>query len=936
MTFKAYRAATFSHAHENLAFNQLYDILKNQWASKDEPLHLFGNFYVDGKEIDALIVKRNAVIVIDFKDYGGSLSVSENGRWLINNVEVRGGSKANPYQQIRDNKFSLLGYLQRHIEFQSKPNWGHIAGLCLFHKEIEFDPNTLSANISKWFHISDLKSVVRMVDAIVSPQIKFSNRDLNYLISILNVPEYFPDGHAQEIMFSEAKSYEKHYRAPLSGEQTKAYTALKDFFADDKTRVFSLSGAFYTGTQDVLKHWLNDLSAKNSRVIFLAPNKRLAGSFTSNGFISTSSIYNWLYAARPEKIEKDKQVYPVDREDLDPTKDILIIFEAHLLSEDYFDTDTARYGSGYILQDLLNSLTHTKSEDKEKSQQEFELSQLPKIVLMGDPYQLTRGAKDKSFLSGHIFLGQSIKVSKIELKSQHRDAEAPIERLDFQKHLVDQLMAQKFTRLPRCEQQTIKTIRRGQHTDSIAMGLLEWPRNSVYLCATNAAAQAVNLSVRRNYLGATNPSLLVVGDIIDLHNRTKNQACDKLEEGDWLNSGEFARVLATNEKTLTKFTYLNGVKEPVIMEFANAIIEVAGRKAEICYIPDFLAAEKPELTIHQSVALRIWAREEAQALLADKKIALDKLDKNSAEFKATSKQYNDELNALILNSDYTNVARLRYAYALTVHRAQSYRPVPLVTLAGGTCHDTDNPATDSYFRWLYTSTVCTNSRLQILDYPLLTPLSKAQWHFDSARLVPVIFKQTFYYDQHRKPTEEELRQPLPEGFSNTDPRLLALLLTIYELVDNSGWNIKSVAQHSYAEHYIFINDEAEVSVTFNYNSKFKVSIGQLKNNIDHQAPAQELKQLLTTIPMFQDKNIAMAVTYFSDHLAENSWSLIGADEKRYRVYLIVEHEVGRAKLMLDVPSDSSVSRNGVISHIRLEEADSEALAVKFKQDFANG
>jgi hypothetical protein len=184
MTFKAYRASAFSHGHENLAFNLLHDTLQAHWAEQDEPLHLLGNFYVDGCEIDALRIKRNALIVIDFKDYGGTLSFSENGRWPIDGVEVRDGSKTNPYQQIRDNKFRLLDYLKTYLDFQSSPNWGHIAGLCLFHQDIELYSPKLAENISRWFHITDLSSAVRTTDAIASTKINNSNK--NYPLHLKN------------------------------------------------------------------------------------------------------------------------------------------------------------------------------------------------------------------------------------------------------------------------------------------------------------------------------------------------------------------------------------------------------------------------------------------------------------------------------------------------------------------------------------------------------------------------------------------------------------------------------------------------------------------------------------------------------------------------------------------------------------------------------
>ena len=79
MSFHAYRGNAFDTTHENKAFNQLYDLLADIWSERDEPLHLLGNFFVDGRDVDALIIKRNAIIVIDFKDYGGALQFSENG-----------------------------------------------------------------------------------------------------------------------------------------------------------------------------------------------------------------------------------------------------------------------------------------------------------------------------------------------------------------------------------------------------------------------------------------------------------------------------------------------------------------------------------------------------------------------------------------------------------------------------------------------------------------------------------------------------------------------------------------------------------------------------------------------------------------------------------------------------------------------------------------
>jgi len=135
MTFKAFRGSAFDHSHENKAFNDLHDLLQQHWFEQDEPLYLFGNFFVGGKDLDGLVVKRNAIIVIDFKNYGGEVKFSENNRWTCDGVPVKGGNSINPYQQLRANKFDLLEYIKSdRVSLRSDPNLGHIAALTLFHR----------------------------------------------------------------------------------------------------------------------------------------------------------------------------------------------------------------------------------------------------------------------------------------------------------------------------------------------------------------------------------------------------------------------------------------------------------------------------------------------------------------------------------------------------------------------------------------------------------------------------------------------------------------------------------------------------------------------------------------------------------------------------------------------------------------------------------
>ena len=122
-----------------------------------------------------------------------------------------------------------------------------------------------------------------------------------------------------------------------------------------------------------------------------------------------------------------------------------------------------------------------------------------------------------------------------------------------------------------------------------------------------------------------------------------------------------------------------------------------------------ISTAKPELTQDRH-SPQIWA-EDADAALIEQKQRLDAMGKEDASYQEALQQYQIRHNMLIMSSRYTNAARLRYAYALTA----SCQPMILYQgLFLMYRPDTDNPATDSYFRWLYTATTCTSDALQIL------------------------------------------------------------------------------------------------------------------------------------------------------------------------------------------------------------------------------
>jgi hypothetical protein len=132
MSLSIYKVSDFETSHEREQFETLSEILKQKFDRYEESHFLIGNPSFDNRDIDAVFIKHDGITVIEFKNYGGNLSVAENGDWTCDGQVVKGGSNGkNPYMQVKLNKTGLCGALN--IWFpKSSVNLSHVSGLVLF------------------------------------------------------------------------------------------------------------------------------------------------------------------------------------------------------------------------------------------------------------------------------------------------------------------------------------------------------------------------------------------------------------------------------------------------------------------------------------------------------------------------------------------------------------------------------------------------------------------------------------------------------------------------------------------------------------------------------------------------------------------------------------------------------------------------------------
>lgn len=191
MALQVYRYANYLTTDEREQFRSLCKLLTK---SKDDYI-LVANPIIGGRELDALLIKRNAIIVLEFKNYTGSLTASEFGDWHIVNDEgidvvVKGGfGNKNPFVQVTHNKWSVVNKFKDELN-SPLVNAYHVSGIVVFKGNITENKFDFSPKVHAWFRIADMTNVIETIENIASPKIDFNDALWNELPKFLNVEDY--------------------------------------------------------------------------------------------------------------------------------------------------------------------------------------------------------------------------------------------------------------------------------------------------------------------------------------------------------------------------------------------------------------------------------------------------------------------------------------------------------------------------------------------------------------------------------------------------------------------------------------------------------------------------------------------------------------------------------------------------------------------------
>lgn len=152
MGVRIYKISEYEHAAEIRQFDALCRILGELATQTGEEYVLVGNYNIEGVELDALLFTPQAALVIEFKNWGGSIVAGENGPWTSDGRTIAGGAYGkSPFAQARLNRSRTAAGLRKYLGCERL----EVGVVVVFSRDAEIDASGLSESVGKWLSVCD-------------------------------------------------------------------------------------------------------------------------------------------------------------------------------------------------------------------------------------------------------------------------------------------------------------------------------------------------------------------------------------------------------------------------------------------------------------------------------------------------------------------------------------------------------------------------------------------------------------------------------------------------------------------------------------------------------------------------------------------------------------------------------------------------------------
>ncbi|MCR4764918.1 MAG: AAA family ATPase [Bacteroidaceae bacterium] len=447
-------------------------------------------------------------------------------------------------------------------------------------------------------------------------------------------------------------------------EQENLIKTLSDFmFLSESHVLFLLKGYAGTGKTSLFSALVRTLDQLQWKCVLLAPTGRAAKVFASYAGHPAYTIHKKIY--RQRSLTADMGSFSLNDNLAKHT--LFIVDEASMISNQ--GNAGSPFGSGCLLDDLINFVY--SGEDC-------------KLMLMGDTAQLPPVGEDLSpALYADALRGYQLQVFEATLTQVVRQSynSGILWNATSLRHLI---VTGQFHALPKIKVTGFADIQTLRGDALIAQLEDCYQRDGVdetiVICRSNKRANIYNNGIRSQILWRE--SELEGGDRLMI---VKNNYywTQQHRQVDFIANGEMAVVRRVrNERSLYGFRFADVML--TLPDYDDAEVEAT-------VLLDTLHSEAPALT-----------REENEHLF--NKVLEDYAD--ISQKRERLKKLRDDA--------YYNALQIKYAYAVTCHKAQGGQWTNVFIDQG---YMPDDALTPDYFKWLYTAFTRATGTLYLVNYP---------------------------------------------------------------------------------------------------------------------------------------------------------------------------------------------------------------------------
>lgn len=577
-----------------------------------------------------------------------------------------------------------------------------------------------------------------------------------------------------------------------SQSQESALQKLENFIKDDEQQCFILKGYAGTGKTFIIGSLIDYLNSNHRQSKIMAPTGRAARLLTEKHKVSATTIHKSIYYVKELKEYKDsdngKVTYKYYFDLLNNDSDhgtIFIIDEASMISDYYSEQEFIRFGSGKLLNDLLRYVGFDNNDNRKKVIFVGDFAQLPPVDMNFSP------ALDEIYMKENY--GLNIQIAELTDVFRQQKNSLVLNNATNIRAMITNETYNNF--IIEEDKEHVNILNQIEVIPDFLESYKNSKTESIIVTYSNALAGSYNKTIREHLF--PNENEICIGDRIIA---IRNNYSFPIE----IMNGQIGFIIDVNPFSKEEHVPLNLGKNNK-GEIERISVKLSFKEVKI----SFEDINKNEHIISARILENVLYSDKGSLNPIASKALYVHFTRRNPKLKPGS----EEFKRAISSDPYFNALQIRFAYAITCHKAQGGEWENVFVDFEGR-----NSLNKSSLRWIYTAITRSSSKLKVcnpIHQKLLTPIKMSHNDLfniedDETKENTIITNQTFSSD-------DILSEPVFKDISEISKQIYLLMKPYLP----NKLILQKIEEKQYQTNY---------NVNFE-NNRFKILVNYKKNHL---------------------------------------------------------------------------------------------------------